>query len=245
MPWELKFKEDLNHFKNLTQKHIVIVGRETYYSIPEKSRPLKNRYNIVLNHYNEGDIGQMYGHVLRHYGAEYNGCNEDYTGKGIDQLENVIKELKTDPYSRRIGMTTYNVSNLDKGCLYPCHGIYIQFYVETYENKNYLSCHMTQRSVDCGCGLPFNIVSYSVLTYIIAMKCDMIPKDLIISTGDTHIYNDHLEELKKQIKHKLFPFPKCKINERIKYKDFKEIKVDDFELIRYLYNPQIKLKMSI
>jgi len=197
-----------------------------------------------LKDYKEGDIGPMYGYILRHCGAEYKGCDKDYTGQGIDQLEEVIKLLKTDPFSRRIAMTTYNVSDLEKGVLHPCHGIYIQFYVEEKNKQKYLSCSMTQRSVDTGCGLPFNIASYAVLTYIIAMKVDMIPNELIISTGDTHIYNNHIEALEEQVKRIPYPFPKLVLKD-IKNKKWEELVVDDFELIGYMSHPSIKLLMNV
>jgi thymidylate synthase len=141
-------------------------------------------------------------------------------------------------------MTSYNVADLEKGVLHPCHGIYVQFYVEVSEGRKYLSCHMTQRSVDCGCGIPFNIASYAILTYIIAMKVDMLPKDLIISTGDTHIYNNHIEALSVQIKRTPYPFPILKLND-IRHKSWDDLVLDDFELIGYFSHPTIKLVMNI
>jgi len=197
-----------------------------------------------LTNYQVGDIGAMYSFQWRHFGAKYEGCSKDYTGQGIDQLAIVLQLLKQDPFSRRIAMTTYNVADLDKGVLHPCHGIYVQFYVEVINDHKYLSCHMTQRSVDCGCGLPFNIVSYSVLTYLIAQKVDMLPKDLIISTGDTHIYNNHIDALVIQMARTPYPFPKLKIKD-IKNKTWEEINVDDFELLGYFYHPSIKLMMNV
>lgn len=129
--------------------------------------------NRGLTTYRDGDIGACYGFQWRHFGAQYKGCEYDYTGQGIDQLQQVLELLKTDPFSRRIAMTTYNVSDLNKGALEPCHGIYTQFYVKMKNNIPYLSCHMLQRSVDVGCGLPFNIASYAVLIYIMAYKAGM------------------------------------------------------------------------
>jgi len=197
-----------------------------------------------LSHYKEGDIGPMYGHQWRHYGAIYNGCDKSYKGQGIDQLAIVLDLLKNDPFSRRIAMTTYNVTDLEKGALHPCHGIFVQFYVSLKGDKKHLSCHMTQRSVDCGCGLPFNITSYAVLTYLIAKKVDMIPNELVISMGDTHIYSNHVEALSLQLTRKPYPFPILKIGD-VKDKDWDDITVDDFELIGYFNHPTIKLKMNI
>ena len=103
---------------------------------------------------------------------------------------------------------------------------------------------MTQRSVDTGCGLPFNIASYAVLTYIIAMKVDMIPNELIISTGDTHIYNNHIGALEEQIKRNPYPFPKLVLKD-IKNKKWEDMVVDDFELVGYMCHPSIKLLMNV
>lgn len=197
-----------------------------------------------LTEYQEGDIGAMYGWQLRHFGAKYVGCDADYTNQGIDQLEQVIHLLKTDPFSRRIAMTTYNVSDLDKGVLHPCHGIFIQFYVKKKNGQSYLSCQMTQRSVDTCVGLPFNIASYAVLTYLIAQKVDMIPNELILSLGDTHVYLNHIEALKTQIQRTPYPFPILKIK-NIKDKKWNDIELDDFELIGYFSHPTIKMVMNI
>jgi dihydrofolate reductase/thymidylate synthase len=197
-----------------------------------------------LPDYQVGDVGPMYGWQLRHFGAKYEGCTKDYAGQGIDQLEIVIDLLKKDPFSRRIAMTTYNVSDLEKGVLHPCHGIYVQFYVEVVNGQKYLSCHMTQRSVDCGCGLPFNIASYAVLTHIIAQKVDMLPKEVIISTGDTHIYNNHISALTTQVARTPYPFPQLRMK-NIKNKQWEELTVDDFELVGYFYHPSIKLIMNV
>jgi dihydrofolate reductase/thymidylate synthase len=200
--------------------------------------------NRGLSNYKVGDIGAMYGFQLRHFGAKYDGFDKDYTGQGIDQLEQVIHLLRTDPYSRRIAMTTYNVADLDKGVLHPCHGIYTQFYVEKDGPILRLSCHMTQRSVDCGCGLPFNIASYAILTHIIAQRVGMVANELIISTGDTHIYNNHLEGLLTQLTRQPYPFPMLKMRD-IREKKWEEIVLDDFEVVGYFNHPAIKLVMNI
>jgi thymidylate synthase len=150
----------------------------------------------------------MYGWQWRHFGAEYVNCGTDYTGQGIDQLQAVIRDLKSDPFSRRIGMTAYNVADLEKGVLHPCHGIFVQFYVEGTPGEarpRRLSCHMYQRSMDTFLGAPFNIASYAALTHLLAAICDMEPADLIISTGDTHIYKDHVQVMALQISRAPFP----------------------------------------
>jgi thymidylate synthase len=122
-----------------------------------------------LTEYPVGDIGAGYGFQWRHSGAEYKTCNDDYTGQGFDQILYIINELKTNPTSRRLYMTAWNPSFLNKMALPPCH-VSAQFYVDIDKvtNEQYLSCHMYQRSVDEFLGLPYNIFSYAVLTYIFA-----------------------------------------------------------------------------
>lgn len=116
-----------------------------------------------LNHYDEGDLGPIYGFQWRHFGAEYKGMNHDYTNEGIDQLKNVINTIKTNPNDRRIIMCAWNPLDLKKMALPPCHCM-VQFFVA----NNELSCLLYQRSADMGLGVPFNIASYSLLTYMIA-----------------------------------------------------------------------------
>lgn len=201
--------------------------------------------NRGLTEYTIGDIGSMYGFIWRRFGAKYLGCDEDYTNKGIDQLELLIKGLKEDPYSRRHIITTYNPEMADQGVLLPCHGLTTQFNCQKIENKIYLSCHMYQRSVDIALGLPYNIASYAILTHIIAKKCDMIPKDLIISCSDTHIYNNVYEQLKLQITRSPLPFPILELDESIKNTSFDDLSQDQFKLIGYLHHPSIKMEMAV
>ncbi len=198
-----------------------------------------------LNNYPVGDIGFMYGAQWRHWGTKYIDCNTDYTGQGIDQLENVINLLKTDPFSRRIMMTDYNPSDSDKGCLVCCHGIVVQFYVEEINEIKYLSTHMFQRSGDFFLGIPINILSYSILTYIIALKVDMKPKELIMSFGDAHIYSNHFDQISEQLQREPLVPPILKLNPAIKNKDWKDISIEDFELIGYFPRNSIKAKMCV
>ena len=195
--------------------------------------------NRGLSEYEVGDLGPMYGFNWRHYNADYAGCNKDYTGKGLDQLQNIINEIKENPNSRRLLMTTFNPSVLHKSCLMPCHGISVQFYV----NDGYLSCMMNQRSVDTVLGLSFNITSYALLTYIIADICNLKPKELIMSLGDTHIYKNHIEQARTQLERIPYDFPTLKIKRKIETID--NIKYDDFEIIDYKCHSAIKAPMAV
>lgn len=194
-----------------------------------------------LQHYEEGDIGPMYFYQIYHYNATYRGCNKIYDNEGLDQMAELINGLKNDPFSRRHLLTTYNPLAIKDSVLAPCHGIVIQFYVEEHDNQKYLSCHMYQRSVDVFLGLTWNIPSYALLTQIIALEVDMIPKELIISTGDTHLYLNHVEEAKLLLQRLPLPFPIVRINQ----KSIDKYEIDDFDIIGYMSHPPIKAKMAV
>lgn len=197
--------------------------------------------NRGLFHLDEGDIGPGYGFQWRHFNGEYTNMNENYYGVGYDQVESIIDDLKNNPYSRRIILSAWNPSSLKEMALPPCH-CFAQFYV----SNGGLSCHMYQRSVDAFLGFPWNIMSYTVLTYILAKKCNLEPKNLIISTGDTHIYNNHIKEVKEQIARSINSnFPVLELSDRIKDKDFAEMSIDDFILHDYNPQPSIKAEMAI
>lgn len=199
--------------------------------------------------YEEGDMGPMYGFQLRHFGAEYKGSKNDYTGEGVDQFTEVINLLKTDRYSRRILMTTYNPSQAKKGVLYPCHGLTIQFGIE---GNNELVCSMYQRSVDCFLGLPFNIASYALLMHII---CSIVNNDLeydnrlkvgrlMMFLGDTHVYEDHVCAVKEQLKNFPNRFPKLEITKQItNIEDISNLNFNDIQLTGYNSYGSIKAKM--
>jgi thymidylate synthase len=243
VPWKMVIKELLWFMQGNTDANVLRSQGVNIWNGNTTREFLDKR---GLSTYQEGDIGPMYGFQWRHYGAEYTGSGTDYTGKGIDQLQNVMDLLKNDPYSRRILMTTVNVNDLEKGCLHPCHGIVVQFYVNEDSNGNkHLSCHMYQRSVDTFLGLTWNIFSYAVLTYILAKKLGMKPKELVISTGDTHLYKDHVEQANVQLGRTSYPAPKLAVHESVVNKPFEDITIDDFDLIGYFHHPAIKAKMSI
>ena len=194
-----------------------------------------------LTNYTEGYMGPMYGCNWRNFNGEYCGLTSECKG-GYDQLEALVEGLKNDPYSRRHMMTTYNPATVDQCVLAPCHGIVTQFYVE---DGGKLSCHVYCRSSDTFLGLPFNIASYAALTYIIAKKCDMAPKELIISMGDAHVYLNHLDQVDLQLNRNPLPFPVLEVNHAVKDKEWGEITVDDFHLVGYLSHPAIKAPMAV
>jgi dihydrofolate reductase/thymidylate synthase len=202
-----------------------------------------------LNHYREGDMGPMYGFNWRHYGSEYEGCDSNYYGKGYDQLYNLIKGLVEDPYSRRHLLTTYDPSAVNRSVLAPCHGIVVQFNVTS---DNYLDCMMYQRSADIGLGVPFNITSYALMTYMIGNVTGYTPRRLIMSFGDIHVYESHANVLREQMKREMYSFPFIKmkrkfegvtVEERIKYME--EIGLEDIEIVKYRSHSAMKMDMVV
>ena len=192
-----------------------------------------------LTNYQEDDLGPIYGFQWRHYNAQYDSCNSDYSNKGIDQLQYIIDQLK-DPNtrnSRRLIMTAWNPCQIDKMALPPCH-ILCQFNV-TENNK--LSCALYQRSGDVGLGVPFNIASYSLLTHLIAHHCGLIAHEFIHYIGNTHIYDDHVEGLKIQIERTPYIFPSLKI-ERL-CSNIEDYEVSDFNIENYKFHNSINLLM--
>lgn len=192
-----------------------------------------------LSHYDQGDIGAGYGFQWRHFGAKYTNMYDSYEGQGIDQLKDVIYKIKNTPDDRRIIMSAWNPSDIDKMALPPCH-IFVQFWVDT--NKKELHSQMYQRSCDVGLGVPFNIASYALLTCIIAKLCDLTPGDFHYCMGDTHIYKNHIDAMKLQITRDPYNFPKINIKD---ITDIDSITVDDIELIDYKYYENIKMNMAV
>lgn len=191
-----------------------------------------------LYNLDEDDLGPVYGHQWRHFNAEYTNSETDYTNKGIDQLKYIIDCLN-DPnqkYSRRLVMSAWNPCQLNEMALPPCH-ILAQFNVIGDE----LSCSLYQRSGDVGLGVPFNIASYSILTHILAKHCNLKPKEFIYYLGNTHIYDDHINELKLQLERVPFKFPSIKIN--VKHDNINDYKINDIEILDYKSHEPIKMEM--
>ena len=184
-------------------------------------------------------MSPVYGYQWRYFNKPYK-SEESNSNDGYDQLANCIELIKNNPTNRRILMTAYNPLQLNESVLAPCHSIIIQFYV----SDNSLSCHMYQRSADTFLGLPFNIASTSLLTYIIAKVTNLEPGEVIISLGDTHLYKEHIESAKEQLCRNPYDFPKLKINKNLEtIEDIENLEFSDFELIDYKYHPTIKAKM--
>lgn len=207
----------------------------------------KNFINSMNLPYNEGDIGPMYGFNWNFFGAEYKGCEQNYEDSGYNQIKYCLDLLENDPNSRRIIMTTFDPSTANKGVLYPCHGIVIQFYIKEVDNIRYLSCNMYQRSADMFLGVPFNITSYSLLCYIF---CEVLnnnteykynPDKLNIYFGDCHIYKNHLDAVKEQLNNLPYIFPSVEFNRKIT--DIKEVKYEDINIINYIHHKSIKAEM--
>ena len=177
-----------------------------------------------------GDLGPVYGVQWRSWiGAD---------GKTHDQIAEVIEQIKTNPNSRRLIVNAWNVGDIEKMALPPCH-MFFQFYVA--DGK--LSCQLYQRSADIFLGVPFNIASYALLTHMIAQVCDLEVGDFVHTLGDAHIYDNHQEQVKLQLTREPFDLPKIKINPDIKNID--DFKFEDFELINYEAHPHIKGKVAI
>jgi len=194
--------------------------------------------SIGLHDREEGDLGPVYGFQWRHFGAEYTDMHADYSGKGVDQLAEVINRIKTKPTDRRIIMCAWNPADLNKMALPPCHCL-VQFYVANGE----LSCQLYQRSADMGLGVPFNIASYALLTVMIAHVTGLTPGDFVHTLGDAHVYSNHVEALKIQLEREPKEFPKIVIKRQVeKIEDFN---IDDFEVVGYQSHPKIVMNMAV
>jgi thymidylate synthase len=187
---------------------------------------------------NNYDCGAVYGFQWRHYGAKYIDCQTDYTGCGVDQVQNVIDLLKNDPTSRRMIINAWNPSQMEEMCLPPCHIMY-QFYVEPDDR---VSVMLTQRSADMFLGLPFNIASTSLLLTLICQNVGRLPGRVIINIGDCHIYENHIKSVKIQLAREPSKLPVLILmNENI---DLFDLKFSDLQLIeRSKSQGKIKAKM--
>ena len=178
----------------------------------------------------DGNLGHIYGYQWRSWPTP--------DGRHIDQISNVIDSIKNKPDSRRHIVSAWNVGELDKMNLPPCH-ILVQFYVA--DGK--LSCQLYQRSADVFLGVPFNIASYALLTLMVAQVTGLQPGDFVHTFGDVHIYSNHLEQVKLQLTREPFPLPIMKINPEVK--NIFDFKFEDFELVGYQAHPHIKGEVAV
>ncbi|MFD0870985.1 MULTISPECIES: thymidylate synthase [Paenibacillus] len=177
-----------------------------------------------------GDLGQVYGSQWRTWPAP--------DGRRIDQISQVIEQIKSNPDSRRHLVSAWNVAEIEEMALPPCHYAF-QFYVA--DGK--LSCMFTMRSVDTFLGLPFNIASYALLTHMVAEQCGLKPGELIWSGGDVHIYSNHIEQVKLQLTREPYPLPQLIIKR--KPDSIFDYRYEDFEIVNYQCHPRIKAPIAV
>ena len=177
-----------------------------------------------------GNLGPVYGHQWRSWDAA--------DGSSVDQIADLIDQIKTNPDSRRLIVSAWNVGEIAKMKLPPCHAFF-QFYVA----NNRLSCQLYQRSADIFLGVPFNISSYALLTMMIAQVCDLKLGDFVHTLGDAHIYLNHMDQVKEQLERSPKQLPNMKINPLVK--DIFNFKYDDFELVDYDPYPLIKAPVAV
>jgi len=179
----------------------------------------------------DGNLGPVYGHQWRDWiGSD---------GVSHDQITTLIEDLKTNPFSRRHIVSAWNVGDLDAMALPPCHA-YMQFYVDADMR---LSCQLYQRSADVFLGVPFNIASYALLTMMIAQVTNLKLGDFVHTLGDTHIYINHIEQVKEQLKREPYPLPTMKMNPNVT--SIFDFTYEDFELVDYQAHPHIAGKVSV
>lgn len=185
----------------------------------------------------KGELGPVYGKQWRSW--------EGADGKEVDQVSEVIAQLKTNPDSRRMIISAWNVAELPGMALMPCHTMF-QFYtspVDEKSGKRKLSCQLYQRSADVFLGVPFNIASYALLTMMMAQVCGMEPGDFVHTFGDVHLYNNHVEQAQLQLTRTPFPLPSMRLNTEIR--NIFDFSFEDVKLENYQYHPAIKAPVAV
>ncbi|HHT03649.1 MAG TPA: thymidylate synthase [Bacteroidales bacterium] len=202
---------------------------------------LQGNTNIKYLHENEvtiwdewadenGDLGPIYGKQWRSW--------TNQKGETIDQISQLIEQIKTEPNSRRLLINAWNVGEIDDMALPPCH-ILFQFYI----NNGKLSCQLYQRSADIFLGVPFNIASYALLTHMIAQVCDLEVGEFIHTLGDAHIYSNHFDQAKLQLSRESYPLAQLKLNKDIR--SIFDFKYEDIEILNYKSHPTIKAPIAV
>jgi thymidylate synthase len=214
------------HLRSIIHELLWFIGGET------NIKYLKDNGVSIWNEWanEEGDLGPVYGKQWRRW--------ETAEGRVIDQLGQVIEQIKINPDSRRLIVSAWNVGELAEMALAPCHLLF-QFYVA----EGRLSCQLYQRSADSFLGVPYNITSYSLLTSMIAQQCDLEVGDFIWTGGDCHIYSNHMEQVKQQLAREPYPLPGLVIKRRPD--SIFDYKFEDFELVNYQSHPHIPAPVAV
>ena len=214
------------HFKSIIHELIWFLKGET------NIKYLKDNKVTIWDEWadEKGDLGPVYGSQWRSWHTP--------DGHTIDQISQVIDQIKKNPDSRRLIVSAWNVSEIEKMALAPCHALY-QFYVANGK----LSCQMYQRSADIFLGVPFNIASYALLTLMIAQVCGLKPGEFVHTLGDAHLYRNHLEQVDTQLSREPLPLPVMKINPDVK--SIFDFKYEDFELVGYQSHPAISSPIAV
>ncbi|KAL0839764.1 hypothetical protein ABMA28_016403 [Loxostege sticticalis] len=194
--------------------------------------------NLGFTSREEGDLGPVYGFQWRHSGAQYIDAKTDYSGQGVDQIQNIIETLKKNPADRRMLICAWNPSDLSKMALPPCHCL-AQFHVASGK----LSCLLYQRSADMGLGVPFNIASYALLTHMMAHITNLQAGEFVHTMGDTHVYLNHVKPLTEQLTREPRPFPTLKFARKVESID--DFKFEDFIVEGYNPHPKIEMEMAV
>lgn len=242
-----KYNENGMNIKYLIEKDVHIWDEWAYKRYQEahlhnNTRPfLENQIDLNLEDYiklikKDDEFAENYGYLGPIYGYQW--LNWD----GSNQIENLIENLKTNPFDRGHILTAWNVADLENMALRPCH-TFAQFYVREENNSKLLSCHLYQRSADLLLGVPFNVASYSLLTHMIANVVGYEVDELVHSFGDLHIYNNHIEGAKEILSRETLPYPTIKLkNKKDKLEDFR---FEDFEILDYKHSGVLNLPVSV
>lgn len=239
MPWKTVSKELIWFLKGNTSTKWLTDRQVRIWDKNANTKEVQERN--AKNGWLDDDLGPVYGHQWRHFNAPYEGYHKDYGGQGVDQLENIISALQDEDSgvrsSRRLIMSAWNPSQIHQMALPPCH-VLSHFLLR---DDRHLDCIVYQRSGDVGLGVPFNIASYSALTHLIANHTDKEAGDFIYILGNAHIYEDHVEALKKQMNREPYPFPKIHVNKKNSVDDYD---YHDMKIEKYVYHPKLDMNMT-
>ena len=229
--WFLKGDTNIKYLVD----HNVKIWNEWPYEIFKNSKDYQNETiaEFIERIKTDEKFAKKYGDLGPVYGKQWRDFN------GVDQIKNLIEQIKKNPYSRRLIVSAWNPADVDKMALPPCHSLF-QFYVN---KNNELSLQLYQRSADLFLGVPFNIASYSLLLSMVAHVCNLEVGEFIHTTGDTHIYSNHVEQVQEQLSRKPKKLPTLKLNKNIK--NIFDFTIDDIELVDYECYPSIKAKVAV